>query len=621
MKDILAGYMPIGRQHGFLFGVPAAKYVAHELGHGAFGLHHTFSSETESFSAPQYSTDNLMDYNGGTALNHKQWTWMHEKHGSGLFGFLADEEKSEMIATADKDSISLSITKLNDAFAPCVGELEIEYTLDERTQRIIAKYPNENFEVILVVADSLGNIVHTTKQKADNNASLTWNGFKDKEQKQSISYEDGPYKVSVSLVGGKKIDGILDVRSWKEFKDLLYQAISGDSLMYISTSVDTTFNILQGAALEWVKYPDMHKFLIGQTDEKRYDSYKNIRDIYMTYEGIQRFGNPFEWIKQNFTNITFLEKNLYVHKKFAEVLDNVQQSLIDAGSYNEVVAKYKNNIGAMSMRVMNDPNGTNKISEHGLGMAIDFLPRKNPQILGSNIYVVFYIKQMTGFDIGSKKTVDQIKNAHEKFVTKFENVPIDTLINDFDAINRYESDINNVSLYDLKQMISFIKDSTFMLSGIHNGKKNIVENLKKVQNIIPHYLRSMVNENSAVLQGECLFVDLNQILNMNFVNDSLNYDKYLEFETSIKSFKENFQINFPNETMSTFGLNLKKGISNIGFGNNLLYDGFCNIEKEIIDAFINSNDKIQWGGTFNKKIDPMHFGFTTSEATKIIKDE
>ena len=95
MKDILAGYMPIGRQCGFLFGSPAAKYVAHELGHGAFGLHHTFSSETESFSAPQYSTNNLMDYADGATLNHKQWTWMHEKHGSGLFGFLADESEGE----------------------------------------------------------------------------------------------------------------------------------------------------------------------------------------------------------------------------------------------------------------------------------------------------------------------------------------------------------------------------------------------------------------------------------------------------------------------------------------------------------------------------------------------
>ena len=97
MKDILAGYMPIGYQCGFLFGSPAAKYVAHELGHGAFGLHHTFSSETESFSAPQYSTDNLMDYAEGATLNHKQWTWMHENHGKGLFGFLADEEEGESV--------------------------------------------------------------------------------------------------------------------------------------------------------------------------------------------------------------------------------------------------------------------------------------------------------------------------------------------------------------------------------------------------------------------------------------------------------------------------------------------------------------------------------------------
>ena len=97
MKDILAGYMPIGYQCGFLFGSPAAKYVAHELGHGAFGLHHTFSSETESFSAPQYSTDNLMDYAEGATLNHKQWRWMHEKHGSGLFGFLVNESEGEAV--------------------------------------------------------------------------------------------------------------------------------------------------------------------------------------------------------------------------------------------------------------------------------------------------------------------------------------------------------------------------------------------------------------------------------------------------------------------------------------------------------------------------------------------
>lgn len=126
MKDILAGYMPIGYQCGFLFGSPAAKYVAHELGHGAFGLHHTFSSETESFNAPQYSTDNLMDYADGATLNHKQWTWMHEKHGAGLFGFLADESEGESLL--NQDAILSYLKLIHDANAKNQKQLAIPKT-------------------------------------------------------------------------------------------------------------------------------------------------------------------------------------------------------------------------------------------------------------------------------------------------------------------------------------------------------------------------------------------------------------------------------------------------------------------------------------------------------------
>ena len=96
-RTIVSGYMPVGYQHGFIFEqFDVARTFAHELSHGAFALHHTFSANTESFRADEGTTTNLMDYTeSGTTLNHKQWTWMHEKHGSGLFGFLADEEESE----------------------------------------------------------------------------------------------------------------------------------------------------------------------------------------------------------------------------------------------------------------------------------------------------------------------------------------------------------------------------------------------------------------------------------------------------------------------------------------------------------------------------------------------
>ena len=91
---IVAGYMPVCRRYGFIYDNPTSKYVAHEVSHGAFSLHHTFSSESESYYAPQGTTPNLMDYSGGTALNHLQWQWMHESH-TNLLGFLDDEGESE----------------------------------------------------------------------------------------------------------------------------------------------------------------------------------------------------------------------------------------------------------------------------------------------------------------------------------------------------------------------------------------------------------------------------------------------------------------------------------------------------------------------------------------------
>ena len=97
-NTVVSGYMPVGYQHGFIFEqFDVARTIAHELSHGAFALHHTFSANTESFRADEGTTNNLMDYTEhGIALNHKQWRWMHENHGKGLFGFLADEESGEM---------------------------------------------------------------------------------------------------------------------------------------------------------------------------------------------------------------------------------------------------------------------------------------------------------------------------------------------------------------------------------------------------------------------------------------------------------------------------------------------------------------------------------------------
>jgi len=87
-----AGYMPLGYQSGFIYDNPNAATVAHELAHGAFNLYHTFSNE--KFVAAQSTTDNLMDYKGGTELWAYQWKLIHNPKNM-MLKFLQEEEEGE----------------------------------------------------------------------------------------------------------------------------------------------------------------------------------------------------------------------------------------------------------------------------------------------------------------------------------------------------------------------------------------------------------------------------------------------------------------------------------------------------------------------------------------------
>lgn len=67
-----AGFMPLKRQFGFVFD-GKNKTLAHELGHGVFGLQHAF----KQYDTPKGSTNLLMDYGEGTTLNHNDWEIIH----------------------------------------------------------------------------------------------------------------------------------------------------------------------------------------------------------------------------------------------------------------------------------------------------------------------------------------------------------------------------------------------------------------------------------------------------------------------------------------------------------------------------------------------------------------
>ena len=89
----LAGYMPLQRQVGFIYGNPTLEVVAHELAHGAFMMRHTFSPK--AFIIGEGQTQNLMDYAGGVELWKHQWDLIHNPEKI-LFSWAQDEEEGAM---------------------------------------------------------------------------------------------------------------------------------------------------------------------------------------------------------------------------------------------------------------------------------------------------------------------------------------------------------------------------------------------------------------------------------------------------------------------------------------------------------------------------------------------
>ncbi|WP_299681690.1 fibronectin type III domain-containing protein [uncultured Tenacibaculum sp.] len=88
------GFMPLKSQFGFVFihdqnntVEKQAKTMAHELGHGIFGLEHPW----EEFSTPKGATDFLMDNGDGTVLNHLDWKKIHAP-GIQIYWFQDDED-------------------------------------------------------------------------------------------------------------------------------------------------------------------------------------------------------------------------------------------------------------------------------------------------------------------------------------------------------------------------------------------------------------------------------------------------------------------------------------------------------------------------------------------------
>ncbi len=104
-KSDVKGFMPLKSQFGFVFTSKInstdelAKTIAHELGHGVFGLEHSF----DKYNYSEFETEFLMDNsNEGTVLNHLDWKKIHAP-GLKLYWFQGvDDGQNTMVSNLPK---------------------------------------------------------------------------------------------------------------------------------------------------------------------------------------------------------------------------------------------------------------------------------------------------------------------------------------------------------------------------------------------------------------------------------------------------------------------------------------------------------------------------------------
>ncbi|GHV68708.1 hypothetical protein FACS1894199_16370 [Bacteroidia bacterium] len=241
------GYMPMQHQSGFIYDNTDAVTVAHELAHGAFNLAHTF--DNKKFISAQGTTDNLLDYTGGTQLWKHQWKLINNPKNL-LFSFLQDEEDAEMSGKKSTATLSQIIETLkivgnngcafvrkqvdvtNNKQVSTSTELPLAKETNETIQTtnieyLIGKYENENVSFDISVGSE------ETKETINAIASLLQN-----ENKEWILYiENGQlayceakedYTAFTSLANAKK-DSVF-LATYK--KDLLH--CKSSNTIYIS---------------------------------------------------------------------------------------------------------------------------------------------------------------------------------------------------------------------------------------------------------------------------------------------------------------------------------------------------------------------------------------------------
>lgn len=138
-KSNLLGFMPLKRQYGFIFNKNnTVRTLAHELGHGVFGLQHPFTQYNTSTT-----TDQLMDYGTGVVLSHNDWQVLHAP-GLQLYPFIQGDSDGEHVEVSNMENLYTNF-KNTDGSLTFLTPAGKPFTIKEKISSVGFSYFDDNW--------------------------------------------------------------------------------------------------------------------------------------------------------------------------------------------------------------------------------------------------------------------------------------------------------------------------------------------------------------------------------------------------------------------------------------------------------------------------------------------
>jgi hypothetical protein len=662
----IAGYMPLSYNVGFIYGLPSNNTIAHELGHGAFNLYHTFADKNNI--APEGATQNLMDYAGGTELWHYQWDLIHDPESMAL-AFLQDESEAEMVN--EDTELTITYKKLNDDFEPGKKDLSVEYSI-AKLEDIAKEHKDVTKAFIWIIIN--GETVYTADLPLKNVNSFKWNG-KSNSGETEVEIEglsEFTIKIGVTIEYNYSIENLIE---WLFTEDVDFKLASEKENNW--------------AVLKWKKDFENfeHKESMQYVTEERYLARK---EQYITR--LEAFGvntaeiSPLEYLNEHLVGGDFLGQEIpSINIRFLYFLRKLEEKLGRGKNWSQNSVAF-NNYCALAPFIQDYARMSSvgsSISDHGTGFAFDFDKDKNPWLDSDNKYQDKLIQIVTSkkilsntYSVFSGNGADEIKQASDDFLERIEGNNFD--ISDIEELKTVYKNIadysEKISLINIDKSTEFnnlisgarstiegfvVNDPNILQSELEAQKQNLLNDIETTSNFFELYEKGLdelkllfdasksglfINYNMGNNYAQLYSFITDYKTNSNSIitylegvsdlsttsgtawNDGINTLKNnlstISFSSGYQSHLTQFVTKF-NEKKNILGTEIEEFPQklkdetdgrNSYMGGTLFENGFCSLDKSLIKAIIqtkitlnNLEMRLMWGGSYYSTKDIMHF--------------